>query len=264
MKTAITMLMLTLTSDAFAQTLTSDFNSGSSGWTVVDVVVGSYSNVVNRHAAKWSETNGNPGGYISFTDLNSLLYLFDAPSVFCGDQSAHHGDVLSFDLRRSAGVVMDEHPDVVLVGSTLTLVIDAGPGPAVPNQWTSYSVALSEDAGWHVGTLTGPTPTATEFRTALSNIVALRIRGDFTGALDLTGLDNVTISESCPRAVIEVSEVSVCWLSKPNTVYQVDYRSDLTTNMWTPLLTNAVGNGARMCVYDRVTQPQRFYRVVCP
>lgn len=68
----------------------------------------------------------------------------------------------------------------------------------------------------------------------------------------------------CPAASIRVSEVEVCWPSRPNRLYQVDYRSEFTTNLWRPLFTNIVGTGQTMCVGDRVVFPQRFYRVVCP
>ena len=67
----------------------------------------------------------------------------------------------------------------------------------------------------------------------------------------------------CPPSSIRVSEVEICWPSISNSVYQVDYLSDLTTNTWVPLYTNVIGDGTVICRPDRVTQPQRFYRVVC-
>jgi hypothetical protein len=65
-----------------------------------------------------------------------------------------------------------------------------------------------------------------------------------------------------PHPWILVSEVEVCWESWSNTLYQVDYLSELTTNQWVPLYTNILGNGEVMRVSDEVTQPRRFYRVV--
>lgn len=70
--------------------------------------------------------------------------------------------------------------------------------------------------------------------------------------------------DSCPPASIRVSEIEVCWPSRSNRLYQVDYRSEFTTNMWLPLFTNVVGSGQTICVADRIAYPQRFYRVVCP
>lgn len=63
---------------------------------------------------------------------------------------------------------------------------------------------------------------------------------------------------------IRVSQVELCWPSMSNTLYQVQYRSDLTTNIWTDLGTPVQGNGLTNCIYDAVLpgQPQRFYRFV--
>ena len=65
-------------------------------------------------------------------------------------------------------------------------------------------------------------------------------------------------------ASIRVSEVEICWLSLSDKTYEVEYRSSLTTNTWTPLFTNIAGNGATICVDDKIVagQPQRLYRVV--
>lgn len=68
---------------------------------------------------------------------------------------------------------------------------------------------------------------------------------------------------SCPAASIRISEIEVCWPSRSNRVYEVDYRSALTTNLWLPLFTNILGNGQNICVSDRIVFPQRFYRVIC-
>ena len=82
------------------------------------------------------------------------------------------------------------------------------------------------------------------------------------------GLDNVRLHRSgpCPDPTIRVSEVECCWESEAQRLYQVQYRSSLTTNHWVVLLsTNVPGTGATICIPDRVPagHPQRFYRVVC-
>jgi hypothetical protein len=62
---------------------------------------------------------------------------------------------------------------------------------------------------------------------------------------------------------IRASQVELCWNSISNLTYQVQYRSDLTTNLWTSLVNCVQGNGATSCIFDPVVvgQPQRFYRV---
>src|SRR4029453_1012789 len=66
-----------------------------------------------------------------------------------------------------------------------------------------------------------------------------------------------------PLVTIRASQVDVCWNSISNLTYQVQYRSDLTTNVWTSLggwMRSAHSTGF---VFDPIVvgQPQRFYRV---
>jgi hypothetical protein len=63
---------------------------------------------------------------------------------------------------------------------------------------------------------------------------------------------------------IRASQVEVCWNSISNLTYQVQYRSDLTTNLWTSLVDCVRSTGSRTCISDPVVvgQPQKFYRVV--
>ena len=63
---------------------------------------------------------------------------------------------------------------------------------------------------------------------------------------------------------IRASQVEVCWNSQSNLTYQVQYRSDLTTNLWTSLVGCVRSTGSKSCLSDPVVvgQPQRFYRVV--
>jgi hypothetical protein len=65
-----------------------------------------------------------------------------------------------------------------------------------------------------------------------------------------------------PKLTIEVSEFTLCWNSDLISMYQVQYRSDLTTNAWTNLGPPVQGNGSTNCITDRVAGPRRFYRVV--
>ena len=66
------------------------------------------------------------------------------------------------------------------------------------------------------------------------------------------------------QVTIRASQMEVCWNSQSNLTYQVQYRSDLTTNLWTSLVGCVLGNGSVKCVNDPIVvgQPQRFYRVV--
>jgi hypothetical protein len=69
--------------------------------------------------------------------------------------------------------------------------------------------------------------------------------------------------EPPPLVTIRTSQVEVCWNSISNLTYQVQYRSDLTANVWTSLMDCVRGTGSTSCIFDPVVvgQPQRFYRV---
>jgi hypothetical protein len=69
--------------------------------------------------------------------------------------------------------------------------------------------------------------------------------------------------EPPPRVAVRVSQVEVCWNSISNLTYQVQYRSELTTNVWTSLVDCVRSVGSTSCIFDPVVvgQPQRFYRV---
>src|SRR6185295_13007447 len=65
-----------------------------------------------------------------------------------------------------------------------------------------------------------------------------------------------------PRLTIEVSEVRLCWNASTGRMYQLQYRSELTTNWWTDLGGAIPGNGRIICTNDPLVGLRRFYRVV--
>ncbi len=83
---------------------------------------------------------------------------------------------------------------------------------------------------------------------------------------DVAVMDDFIYGE--PEAILEtsirVSQVEVCWNSTSNLTYQVQYRSNVNTNLWTSLVDCVRSTGSKSCISDSVVvgQPQRFYRVV--
>jgi hypothetical protein len=62
---------------------------------------------------------------------------------------------------------------------------------------------------------------------------------------------------------ITVASVEISWQSESNKVYQVQFASALSQNLWTDLGPPVTGSGRRMTFTDQVVQnPRRFYRVV--
>jgi len=84
-----------------------------------------------------------------------------------------------------------------------------------------------------------------------------------TGELRASHVTQLTF-EAPPLVTIRASQVEVCWNSISNLTYQVQYRSDLTTNVWTSLGGCIRSTNSTSCVFDPIVvgQPQRFYRVV--
>jgi hypothetical protein len=106
-------------------------------------------------------------------------------------------------------------------------------------------------------------PFAQGGRVAAGDIIALEIvrtsfAGDFVGVdLQITLLDRTDL-----LAEIRVSAVDICWGGLPGRLYQVEYSSILTGNVWTKLGDPVFGNGAN-CVTDNVSETEtRYYRVV--
>ena len=161
----------------------------------------------------------------------------------------------------------ERFPDIALLNTNLnlTIVADAGVAADMTNAWALFSIVLRETNGWHIDSLTNRAPTEMEFIGVLSNITHLYVRGEYINNTDTGYLDNFEITDGeCPSSSIHFSEIEVCWQSRLSGVYQVQYRSELTTNQWLDLLgTNVSGDGSRICIPDRLTQPKRFYRVIC-
>ena len=69
--------------------------------------------------------------------------------------------------------------------------------------------------------------------------------------------------EAPPLVTIRASQAEVCWNSKSNVTYQVQYRSEMTANLWTTLGNCVQGTGSVLCIHDSIVagQPQRFYQV---
>ena len=167
----------------------STFDTDADGWGVTG----------DANNFTWSATGGNTGGtddgYVFANDVGQgIIWNFNAPAKFLGDQSAFVGGMLSWDLIQisTPGSDIDDQPDVVLVGAGQTLVIDAGASPATT--WTPYSVSLSTASDWRVDTLGGAAATDAQIAAVLGNLTSLEIRGEFRDrGGDDAGLDNIML-----------------------------------------------------------------------
>lgn len=77
----------------------------------------------------------------------------------------------------------------------------------------------------------------------------------------LTGVEVTELYREA-QASIACSQVRVCWQSLTNKTYQVQYRTNLSSDAWVNLGSAIPGNNNTQCVTDEIVTPQRFYRVV--
>ncbi len=168
----------------------STFEKGGDWWGVVGDVQGPI----------YASQDGNPpDGYIYAVDkVTGASWYWKAPAKFLGDKSAAYRKTLTFDLKQSAidrQVVTKD--DLIISGGGLTLWFDfSSPG----TYWTTYSVLLSEDAGWKKANTDQP-PTQAEMLKVLTTLSALQIRGEFRDGSDNGSLDNVQMEDSTTSCV---------------------------------------------------------------
>lgn len=214
---------------------------------------------------------GNPGGSVRFTDGGGGgTGTIRAPAKFLGDWSAldvfGHLEYEHRIVRLGGEPVINPGFCVWIWGSDgSSAVWRSNPDEVSPSttNWVRVVVPIAQSY-WSV---TG------NWSNLLRNVSRLELQieqvinhNSPSEPRDQDAIDNVFLFAGCPPATIRLSEVEICWPSHSNKLYQVDFRSELTTNMWLPLFTNIVGNGDTMCVYDKIQagQPQRFYRLLCP
>lgn len=195
--------------------VTSKFDTDTDGWIAVDLnAPGQYDPIIGTPYAPELVLTGHPGGCAIQSDPDGYsIWCWEAPAKFLGDQSSAYGNALTWDWRQvyQNGSSIDD-ADAVLVGGGLTLVADAGPNPG--SSWQSCSIALTEGAGWRIGTMSGRAPTQSEFLSVLSSLTALRIRGEFISGGDTSSLDNVLLesdgaSETSPKSAADGATLSV-------------------------------------------------------
>ncbi|MCK6690604.1 MAG: gliding motility-associated C-terminal domain-containing protein [Thermoanaerobaculia bacterium] len=163
----------------------SRFDTGDEGWRATGDPLSA--------VPAWFPTGGNPGGWVRTIDASTGgTWQWVAPAQFLGNKCTAYGNFLRFDLTASEVNNNPTRPDVTLVSGNIQLVFNTPSDPG-PN-WTHYDVPLRENAGWRMGNLNGAAPSQAQFRAVLSNLTALRIRGEYLSlGDDEGGLDNVIL-----------------------------------------------------------------------
>lgn len=195
--TSLSLIFLFSLQNLYAQNITSTFDVDDEGWLVVGDAT---SSIPQYHA-----DGGNEGGYISADDTaNGGVWYWSAPEKFTGDQSASFGKNLSFDLAQNNLDSQFDADDILILGENLTLALDLPVNPGI--NWTSYSVKLDTSENWMIETyLSGNEATEADIQEVLTNVTAIRIRGEFVSGPDVGSLDNV-ILESASMSVSSFEE----------------------------------------------------------
>ncbi len=165
-------------SAAFAQIVTSNFDTNADGWTLW-VPHDSLSTLT------YLATDGNPPGDLRLHDegTGGNTDYFSAPAKFLGDDSAFYNGALTFDLWFSATTDLN-NPNVIefrgadgnTLGFNFNQVFASG------DPWKSFSLTLNESSGWIFNPNAsgiGSTPTQAQFQGVFSNVSALKIAGDW-------------------------------------------------------------------------------------
>jgi len=174
--------------------LSSTFDSGNEGWTLVGDADYAWSGSWPRSLyPDYASTGGNPGGAVYATDLSrGVIYYWQAPPKYLGNQYGAYRGVLQYDVKSVGAGSQHTGTDVVLAGGGMTLLIRVDPN--VGPDWTTVMVGLSEDAGWrHEDPNSGPLATSDDFKSVLKDLVVLHIRGEYISGSDIGYLDNVRI-----------------------------------------------------------------------
>jgi len=124
---------------------------------------------------------------------------------------------------------------------------------------TNVEVAAPPAQGWNA-------PATFHFTAATATSVLRFAETNSSMSYDLT-LDGVSVERISPRLGIERfgiedSQVRLCWESRTNANYQLQYRSEATTNIWTNLEPPIPGTNGLACTVQAVSEPHRLYRVV--
>lgn len=159
-----------------------EFTASAEGWTITgDAETG----------APFDATDGHPGGCIRGVDAQfGETWWFHAPATVLQQLPAATNGTLSVSLRQSGGVPSVIDDDVVIDGPAgrLSYRFPTGPG----EDWTEFSVRLSESAGWTWNW--NKRATQSQIDSVLARPARLEIRGEYVTGPDTGFLDNFTLT----------------------------------------------------------------------
>lgn len=178
-------ILLAGLAQARATVITSEFTSGSEGWTA------SGGNILTP------VSGGNPDGYLRVTDSGSSVMTVFAPGAFLGDLSVANGGTIGFDaqLFRSTGVLQPQFGTVSISNGSTTATLDLATGGPFASIWTTYTATL-DAASWGLS--------SAAWSALLANVTSISLVLESTfGQGEIVGMDNFFISYEQSNVVPE-------------------------------------------------------------
>jgi hypothetical protein len=222
-------------------TIVSSFNAGLDGWTATNGTFDFYP--------------GGGGGALHVTSPPEPAADAIASAKFLGDLRSCDSGALEFDLDWFQGSG-DYNPTLQYVKVTI-----AGPQDSAsytithpPSRvfWNRYRINLRASTWGR---------TQDDWRALLANVTSSRVRVDVVVGEDGYLLDDITLATP-PTLTVSSSGTNapnLSWDSRTNTMYQLQYASDVGTNEWTNLGLPVAGTGTN-AVTDTVDSSRRFDR----
>ena len=185
------------------------------------------------HDLKWGDLAQfrYQGGYIWAKDAGTGgTWFFRAADRYHGDLSQMVGGIMSFALNAGYGPDGDPREngprvgvgdDILISGGTMTLAyrIPQAQWPVAEN-YRLYTLGLGEGDGWTVvmdpdyyaPPSERPAATEAEIREVLTNVTAIRIRGEWFSGLDWCSIDEFHMeSPLVPEEVAAAARAAVPW-----------------------------------------------------
>jgi hypothetical protein len=205
---------------------------------------------------------------LTFTELSANGDLFCAALVSVANSAQRY--VLSFDYLGLPQA--DSVPDNLGGFLGLATSVDewqqgrywlAGTDASGIN--TPIGVELKDDGAWHHYEI----DVTSLVRSAGLTDVHIMVEDwrDIGGVPGDVFFDNIRLVATRvhePKVQLHVTEVTLCWDSETNDIYQLQYRSSHSPGGWMNVGLPVAGNGGTNCVVDHLAigEPQRFYRVI--
>ena len=148
---------------------------------------------------QWDGSSGQPAGAIRARDVgDGRIWYYAAPVVDISNAASLYGGEIGWDILGIQGnqTSIVDRADVMLVGAGMQIGVDMSVQP-INDQWTSWSVSVSEAAGWRAisslanGTLSGTVVNEAIIQAVLADLQGFYIRGEYTNGADQSALDNV-------------------------------------------------------------------------